>query len=307
MTKESTKGITKGLRKSLKKTFSNTSTRAIALSLLFLFSGVGASMLVNPVGAVPNTAAPSVAAAPSAAVTTPLSQAEANWEYPNGNAFAQDYNPQNQINGSNAQYLGLSWIYPLPTLPTTLTTLGGLYSGVSVQMSVLVVNGTAFATTEYDEVFAFNVANGNVLWTFTSPLAPNQTAGEATGPVPLHSHDGNEWFTTSTFGAGVSGPTLWLQGQNNRVYAIDALTGHEDLNFTDFTGLAMVPGNNPQSIYNGIGASNIVINEKLGILVSGHDAETDADNGRGFFAGWNINTNPPQLMWVTMLEAPMPL
>ncbi len=306
MTKESTKGITKGLRKSLKKTFSNTSTRAIALSLLFLFSGVGASMLVNPVGAVPNTAAPSVAAAPSAAVTTPLSQAEANWEYPNGNAFAQDYNPQNQINGSNAQYLGLSWIYPLPTLPTTLTTLGGLYSGVSVQMSVLVVNGTAFATTEYDEVFAFNVANGNVLWTFTSPLAPNQTAGEATGPVPLHSHDGNEWFTTSTFGAGVSGPTLWLQGQNNRVYAIDALTGHEDLNFTDFTGLAMVPGNNPQSIYNGIGASNIVINEKLGILVSGHDAETDADNGRGFFAGWNINTNPPQLMWVTPDVPPQP-
>ncbi|MDG7021570.1 MAG: PQQ-binding-like beta-propeller repeat protein, partial [Nitrososphaerota archaeon] len=72
------------------------------------------------------------------------------------------------------------------------------------------------------------------------------------------------------------------------------------------TGLAMVPGNNPQSIYNGIGASNIAINQNLGVLVSGHDAELDADNGRGFFAGWNLNTNPPNLMWVTPTVPPQP-
>jgi len=68
----------------------------------------------------------------------------------------------------------------------------------------------------------------------------------------------------------------------------------------------MVAGNNPQSIYNGIGASNIVINEKLGVLVSGHDAETDADNGRGFFAGWNLNTNPVSMKWITYDVPPQP-
>jgi len=68
----------------------------------------------------------------------------------------------------------------------------------------------------------------------------------------------------------------------------------------------MVAGNNPQSIYNGIGASNIVINEKLGILVSGHDAEIDADNGRGFFAGWNLNTNPVTMKWITYDVPPQP-
>jgi len=67
-----------------------------------------------------------------------------------------------------------------------------------------------------------------------------------------------------------------------------------------------VAGNNPQSIYNGIGASNIVINEKLGVLVSGHDAEIDADNGRGFFAGWNLNTNPPTMKWITYDVPPQP-
>jgi hypothetical protein len=310
MTKVLTNDITKEFRKSMKKTFSNASIRAIAISLLFLFSGVGASILINPVSATPNSAAPSPAA-PSAAApvaaATPLTQAQANWEFPNGNAFNQDYNPQDQINSSNIQYLGLAWIFPLPTVPTSLSSLAiGDFYVVGVGMSVLIVNGTAFVTTSFDEVIAFNVANGDVLWTSLTPLAVNQTAGEATGPIPLHTHDGNEWFTTATFGSGVSGPTFWYQGENNRVYAIDAITGKFELNFTDFTGLSMVAGNNPQSIYNAQGASNIVINPQLGILVSGHDAEIDADNGRGFFAGWNLNTNPPSLKWITYDVPPQP-
>jgi len=68
----------------------------------------------------------------------------------------------------------------------------------------------------------------------------------------------------------------------------------------------MVAGNNPQSIYNGIGSSNIVINQQLGILVAGHDAELDADNGRGFFAGWNLNTNPVSMKWITYDVPPQP-
>jgi outer membrane protein assembly factor BamB len=301
MTNLPTREKAKARTKSIMKGLSKTSVRAIALSLLFIVSSIGASVLINPAAAAPNST-PS-AAAPVAAAT-PLTQAQANWEFPNGNAFNQDYNPQNQINSSNVQYLGLSWMYPLPTTPTSLTSLGGLYSGASVQVSVLVVNGTAFATTEYDEILAFNVANGNVLWTYLTPLAPNQTQGQATGPVPLHSHDGNEWFTTATFSAGVSGPTLWFQGQNNRVYAVNALTGKEELHFSDFTGLSMVAGNSPTSFYNGIGASNIVIDQKLGILVSGHDAETMASNGRGFFAGWDLNANPPSMKWITYSTPP---
>jgi hypothetical protein len=292
------------LRKSIKKILSNTSIRAIALSLLFIVSGIGASVLVNPVSASPNTAAPS-AGAPFAAAA-PLTEAQANWEFPNGNAFDQDYNPQTQINSSDVQYLGLSWIYPLPSGPPLLSYFPSISGGVSVGMEILIVNGTAFATTQFDETIAFNVATGGVLWTFTSPLATN--AGEATGPNPLHSHDGNEWFTTATFNAGVSGPTLWFQEQNNYVYAINALTGKQELNFTDFTGLfyTTVAGNSPQSIYNSIGASNIVINPTLGILVSGHDAEIDADNGRGFFAGWNLNTNPVTMKWITYDVPPQP-
>jgi len=283
------------------KVFARRSVRAIALSLMFLFSGVGASVLISPASAAPNNGG-AVAASPSPAAV-PLAQPEANWEYPGGNQFNQYNNPQNQINSSNAQNLGLDWIYPLPDKPAALNGFGA--GGVGVGMPVIIVNGTAFATTVFDETIAFNVANGNVLWEYTYPLSVNGVLNGST-PLSLHSHDGNEWFTTATFGAGVSGPTLWLQGQNFRVYALNAISGTLELNFTDFTGLSMVSGNSPTSVYHQVGASNILIDQKAGILVSGHDAEGPANNGRGFFSGWNINANPPTMVWISYTTPPQP-
>ncbi|MDG6915887.1 MAG: hypothetical protein JRM90_07965, partial [Nitrososphaerota archaeon] len=67
MTKVLTKGFTKEFKRSMKKTLSNTRVRAFTLSLLFLISGIGASLLINPAAAAPSTAAPIATAAPSAA------------------------------------------------------------------------------------------------------------------------------------------------------------------------------------------------------------------------------------------------
>src|SRR5271156_5112425 len=167
MTKELPKGIAIAFRQGMKRTLTNRTLRAIALSLLFVVSGIGASVLLSPAAATPNTAAPS-AAAPVAAQPA-VTQAEANWEFPNANAFGQDYNPQNQINSSNAQYLGLSWIYPLPAEPTSLSSISSFFFP-GVDVDPLIVNGTAITITQFDEVIAFNLANGDVLWTFLSPL-----------------------------------------------------------------------------------------------------------------------------------------
>jgi len=285
----------------MKKTLSNTSIRAIAISLLFIFSGVGASVLISPATALPNSAEAS-AAAPVAAAA-PLTQAQANWLYPDGNSFNWSFNPQTQINSSNAQYLGLNWLYPLPSKPSALVSLAATGNGVG--MAVLISNGTAFATTLFDETIAFNVANGNVLWTFTAPLLPNSTVGLNAGTLSLHSHDGNELMTTANMGV-VKGPTLWYQGQDFKAYALNALTGAVELSFQDFTGNSMVSGNSPTAIYRSVGASNLLIDQSKGILITGHDAEGAAINGRGFFAGWNLNVNPPTLMWIAYTTPPQP-
>src|SRR5580698_8581036 len=126
MTKVLTKNLPKEFTKSMKKTLSNTSIRAITLSLLFIISGIGASVLINPASAAANSASPLTAASAAApvAAAAQLTQSEASWSFPNGNAFGQDYNPQNVINSSNAQYLGIHWLFPLPTQPSQLLSLG---------------------------------------------------------------------------------------------------------------------------------------------------------------------------------------
>ncbi len=60
---------------------------------------------------------------------TALTQAQANWEFPNGNAFDQDYNPQNQINSSNVQYLGLSLDLPVAHRADVAELTGHGFSG----------------------------------------------------------------------------------------------------------------------------------------------------------------------------------
>ena len=125
--------------------------------------------------------------------------------------------------------------------------------------------------------------------------------------IVIHSHDGTETFTTATFGSGVSGPTFWFQAGNNDVYALNALKGTEELNFSTYTGLSMVPGNSPTSIYDTEGNSNIAINQQDGILVSGMSGNSATNTARGFFAGWNLDTNPPTMKWITFTTPPQPL
>jgi glucose dehydrogenase len=283
-----------------KKILGNRSVTAIAFSFLFIVSGIGMSVLVNPAAAAPNSASPSAAALATA--STPLQQAQANWASPNGNAFNQDYNPQNQINASNAQYLGLSWIFPIPQRPTGLLSYNGA-GGLGVDASLLVVNGTIYAITVYDQVFALGAATGIVLWSDLLPIALNSTFGTSS-PLALHSHDGTVQFTTATFGSRVHGPTLWFQAADNRVYAIDALSGKYDLNFTDFTGPSMLQGNSPTDVYYGVGVSNILIDQADGIMITSHQAEVNANNGRCYFMGWNLDVYPPSPLWTSYCSPP---
>src|SRR5690349_4533907 len=128
--------------------FSKISVTAISFSLLFFLSSVAAPAALASANSV----------APAA---TPLSGLEANWVGGNGNQFNTNYNPQNQINSSNVQNLGLNWLFPLPTHPTALLNVG---AGLGVDSTPLIINGTIYFVTQASQVFALNAANGNVLW-----------------------------------------------------------------------------------------------------------------------------------------------
>src|SRR6266566_5485794 len=147
--------------------FGKESLTAISITTLFLFSSISLPAVVGASNSQP-----------SALAAKPLSAAEANWAASTGNQFNQDYNPQTQINSSNAQYLGLNWLFPLPTHPTALISVSG---GLGVDTAPLIINGTIYAVTQFDQVFALNAANGNVLWTTVLPITPNSTSGLGIG------------------------------------------------------------------------------------------------------------------------------
>ena len=294
------------------KVFSKTTITSIALALLFIISPLGAATLLSPASAASVT--------PTAAAT-PLTAAQANWAWPNGNNFGQDYNPQTAINASNAQYLGLNWLFPLPTHPTALLSVAG---GLGVDTAILIINGTVYATTQYGQVFALNAANGNVLWTDILPIVSNATVGEGDGALSLHLHDGAEQFTTTTFGSsGVAGPTYWIDAPNHVVYAINALTGAYELNFSVYgmcaagsttkevsqggvaCGVTEIPGNNAVQVYATL-ATNILINPANGILISSMLSSSSNIGARCFFDGWNVNVKPPTLTWQNYCSPPQP-
>ena len=273
----------------MSKVSNKTTITAVSVSLLFFLSSVGAPTVMG----VSNNASAAALAA------KPLTSLEANWSAADGNLLNWNYNPQNVVNSSNAQYLGLSWLFPLPTHPTALLSVAG---GLGVDTTPLIINGTIYAVTQYGQVFALNAANGNVLWTDVLPLLANSTVGLGAGNINLHLHQGEVAFTTKLFG---NTPTFWVSAPDHKAYAINALNGNYELNFSYFKGVKTVAGNNPVSVYASL-ASNIQIDEKRGIVVTSMLSSSSNNAARCFFRGYNILVNPPQLLWENYCTPPQP-
>ncbi|HUI00026.1 MAG TPA: hypothetical protein VLX56_00170 [Nitrososphaerales archaeon] len=283
-----------------------TSVTAISLSILFILSAISAPAVLAAANSTPSALAPA-----------PLTTMQANWAWPNGNNFGQDYNPQTLVNSSNAQNLALSWLFPLPTHPTALLSVSG---GLGVDTALLIINGSVYATTQYGQVFDLNAANGDVIWTDVLPIQANATVGQGDGALQLHLHDGAEQYTTASFGnSGVSGPTYWIDAPNHVVYAINALNGKYEMNFTVYgacapgtntpasrgttCGVTSVQGNNPTEVYTTL-ATNILIDQAKGVMITSMLSSSTANAARCFFREWNIDVNPPTLNWENYCSPP---
>ena len=261
----------------------------LSVSLLFFVSSIG----------VPVVMAHGSSSSSPLAAAAPLSQIEANWAASSANLANWNFNPQSQINASNAQYLSIKWLFPLPTHPTALLDVSG---GLGVGATPIIVNGTIYAVTNFGQAFALNAANGNVLWTYVIPILPNSTAGHyQAATVRLHLHNGHVWFTTALFNHT---PALWVAAGDNKVWAISALSGKPLLNFSDFDGTKTISGNSPTDIQSG--PSQIIVDQRSGMVISSEQSGTSPATGRCFVRGWNVLVTPPKLMWTSFCTPPQP-
>ena len=95
-----------------------------------------------------------------------LVKPSSNWSTNGGSLFNQRYSPLTQLNKSNVA--GLKGVWHL-----NLGSGGGAqYSG---EAQPLVHNGIAYIPTGANDVFAIDIAKGQVLWKYTANLPPQMT------------------------------------------------------------------------------------------------------------------------------------
>jgi len=218
-----------------------------------------------------------------------------------------NYNPQNQINSSNAQNLGINWLFPVPGHPTALLGIGGSL-GVGIQP--MVYNGVLYATTPDGQVFALNAANGNTIWSKVLPLTATNTItkpqiGAVLASAVGHYHPDAEAFTTTLFGGT---PALWLSALNRYIYVMNAQTGANILNFSywnstvAYSGDPAIQGSNPNTIYGS--QHGVVVDQTRGIVITSITSSSSNNAARCFYTAWNVLVTPPSRMWVTYCSPP---
>src|SRR5579871_4019989 len=79
-----------------------------------------------------------------------------------------NYNPQNTINTSNVNNLGISWVFPIPAAPIQFS--GGGLPTEGVIEPVLVYQGVAYFITNWHRVYALSATDGSTIWYKDLPI-----------------------------------------------------------------------------------------------------------------------------------------
>jgi alcohol dehydrogenase (cytochrome c) len=213
---------------------------------------------------------------------------EINWNTNGNYGLNWDYVNQSQLSSTSAVNLNLAWVFPVASAPAP-------YNGhEGVCCSPVVENGIAYMLTNYHHVYAVNVGTGAIIWqaqlnvtTGNYALNPSSVAG--------HYHNANLFYSTHTLGRAL----IWIVSDNYTIFALDALTGAVVLTFAP--DLSHMPGN--FGFYDSL-TPNAMLDDQDGILIIGTSVSEGTDAGRGYFLAYNVNNNPPTLLWETPIIPP---
>jgi len=234
--------------------------------------------------------------------------AATSWSSPEGPLHA-NYSPQTQITVNNVAGISPRWVFPIPSAP-------GLYSGTGaegVHITPLIIDGIIYFVTNWARLFAISATDGHVIWFQDLPLNTTVLLHFAllANGLPLAGAE------NPAVGAGPAGhyheilyttgirnqPLIWVPGNDYHVFAYNALTGDlvinvQILNLETQKKFAGNFGSYDQE------TPSIVFDEKDGILIFGAGTSEAVNAGRGFFQGYDVNSDPPKLLWTQFMIPP---
>ena len=223
----------------------------------------------------------------SAEAQAQLPREQRNWERLNGNEFGWNYNPQNQLNKDNVQFLELRWIFPIPTVSQQGLKLAGLTPNEGSMSPPLVIDGIAYVTLNSRSVIAIDAKTGKSVWTYTQEFNNTGLANrlpvrsESTHMHGIHSIDG----------------LIWVNDFGCKLTAIDAKTGKLAKQLTNLC--TDLPLNSPQGmgvptnsgLYAGAGSHPPVLYRAGNTMIWAMGGAGEGTwGGRSFVAGVDATT-----------------
>ena len=171
---------------------------------------------------------------PTLAFATPLGDNGKDWMNVNGNTWAWNYSPQDQINKDNVKNLEVKWIFPIGSASQVPQALRGLTSDEGSTAPPIVRNGIVYVLTPYKAILGIDAKSGKQLWSYQYTV--DIAAAKERLPVDIsflrHSHGFRYWE---------AGDAILDLGLACDIYAVDAKTGKEKFKVNDLC--KEVPGN----------------------------------------------------------------
>ena len=246
-------------------------------------------------------------------------RAARNWEFINANSWGHNFSPQTELTTENVHQAELKWVFPIPDADSIGCTQM-TFCGTGSIAPALVIDGTAFLTTNYQTIFSIDMIDGSMNWYSEREadgddpdiIGPKLHQHRGLNPPGLpvfslsaHTHSMNYWELN---GKGI----LWLNSFGCTIKGIDADNGDEV--FTLKQHCRNVETNS--GVYNGQGSHAPVVdksNNQIIVAVGGH--MEGSYGGRAYVAAYDLGactsfpceidaTNDDALNWRFFYQPP---
>ncbi len=213
------------------------------------------------------------------------------WSSSNYDIKQTNFSPQNQITPTSIIHLADDWTNAF-IIPPDIPGIEELSYGM--RSRPLVYNGLIYMVTSFNAVFVHNVQTGQPLWYYTYPM--NMTDIRIDYPS-IKPHRSGVLEELTIFDDYLIFPTA-----DCGMVFLDYLSGTPDFRGELTRGQMCdnIPGN--EGYYGGQLFSSPVVDPNTRILVTGTTVSGKADSGRGFIAGYNVDTG--DLIWRFFLMPP---
>ena len=212
------------------------------------------------------------------------------WGSSNYDVKQTNYSPQNQITNDTIQHLADDWTNAFMVPPDVPGI--ELYPGMRARP--LVYNGLVFLVTSFNAVFVHNVQTGQPLWYYAYPM--NMTDIMIDYPR-ISPHRPGVLEELTIFDDYLIFPTA-----DCGMVFLDYLTGSPDFR-GELTRGQMCDGiEGNDGYYGGQLFSSPVVDSNSRILVTGTTVSGNGESGRGYIAGYNVDTG--NLLWRFYLMPP---